>query len=201
MVALGPNEAFDSDYQVEDPDAEIIGLLEKLEHYRDQFRRLLQRLKAGAPDASCVVLLPPDLKDRRGELPCYEWQFGPGPIDTPLCITPPPYNYGGIINAQRHAAALEGCVTYDQQRAMGGEGSFAIWQQLGLAQWDGIHFTDAGYDLLADNLYADLMSAYERWLQGKPPEFGASIIFPSLTTTAQADESTNNSATRLPEQR
>lgn len=196
VVALGPNEAFDNAYRVADPENQVIELLGKLETYRDQYRRLLQRLKAGAPAASCLVLLPPDLKERNSGMPCSEWRFGSGPIDTPLCITPPPYNYGGIINAQRHAAALEGCATYEQQTAMGGEGSFVIWQQLGLGQWDGIHFTAAGYDLLADNLYGDIMSAYERWLAGEPAELLTNIIFPGLTTTARPTRDAGESRTQ-----
>lgn len=200
ILALGPNAAFSRDYRVKNPEDNIIGLLEKLEHYRDQYRKLLRKLKAGAPDASCLVLLPPDLKARNSGMPCSEWTFGPGPIDTPLCITPPPYNYGGIINAQRHAAAIEGCATYEQQRAMGGEGSFSIWQQLGLAQGDGIHFTDAGYDLLADNLYTDLMKAYERWLQGEKSELHTSIIFPSLATTERPREGRDKRSVSIDEQ-
>ena len=51
-------------------------------------------------------------------------------------------------------------VFWDWYQVMGGYGSMARWQEAGLAQNDKIHFTPAGYRLLADLLFDAFMDCY-----------------------------------------
>ena len=51
-------------------------------------------------------------------------------------------------------------VFWDWYRIMGGYGSMARWEAAGLAQADKVHFTPAGYKLLADLLFDAIMESY-----------------------------------------
>ena len=53
-------------------------------------------------------------------------------------------------------------VFWDWYRIMGGYGSMARWEAAGLAQADKVHFTPAGYKLLADLLFDAIMESYEK---------------------------------------
>ena len=57
------------------------------------------------------------------------------------------------------AAECKG-VFWDMYQVMGGEGSIARWQEAGLAQTDGVHFTADGYKLLGDLLFDAIMDDY-----------------------------------------
>ncbi len=54
-----------------------------------------------------------------------------------------------IVAAQRRAATELGCAFFDTYSAMGGEGSVARWQQVGLMTSDFTHPTRTGADRLA----------------------------------------------------
>jgi lysophospholipase L1-like esterase len=49
---------------------------------------------------------------------------------------------------------------WDLHQIMGGLGSMRRWRSAGLAQADGIHFTEQGYLVKAQLLYSALMKAY-----------------------------------------
>jgi hypothetical protein len=50
---------------------------------------------------------------------------------------------------------------------MGGKGSMAQWIQAGMAQYDHVHFTGAGYKILGDAVFRDLMSQYDIFLKAR----------------------------------
>lgn len=65
-----------------------------------------------------------------------------------------------VVRALREAAAETGCAFWDAQQAMGGEGAILSWMRAGLAQNDGVHLTQQGYELQGKMLFDRLMSAY-----------------------------------------
>jgi lysophospholipase L1-like esterase len=110
----------------------------------------LDRVRRAVPDASCLLVGPPDMA--RASL---TWR---GPEGTPSALA-------SIVTAQRDAAALGGCGFFDTYEAMGGEGSSLRWASSDppLLGADGIHFTAAGYDALADLLFDALIDGYARF--------------------------------------
>ena len=135
MIAYGTNEAGDADLN--------------LDEYKSNFEELLQHFKAAAPEASLLVIAPPDRAlNRNGK-----WRTIP--------ILP------ALIATQRAAALAEGAAFWNQFAAMGGAGSVHRWANLTpkLAQKDRVHLTLSGYELIADSLYAELIQAYESYQQ------------------------------------
>ncbi len=131
VIAYGTNEAGDAD----------LNLVE----YKANFEELLQRFKAAAPAASLLVIAPPD----RARFKHGKWRSIP--------LLP------ALIATQREAALAEGAAFWNQFAAMGGAGSVNRWAHLTpkLAQKDRAHLTLAGYELIADSLYAELLHEYK----------------------------------------
>jgi lysophospholipase L1-like esterase len=67
-----------------------------------------------------------------------------------------------LVEAQRQAAFKAGAAFYDLFDAMGSSGSIERWatQPQPLAQPDRVHLTSAGYKLVADWLYQQMISGY-----------------------------------------
>lgn len=125
IIAFGTNEAGDSDWT---PLA-----------YEQLLRRVLRLLHAAAPQASLLVMAPPD----RGD----------------VAIAPRRMPF--VVSAERRAAMAEGAAFWSAFDAMGGAGSMKAWVARGLAQVDRVHLSTAGYMRLADLFYEDIMHAYE----------------------------------------
>jgi lysophospholipase L1-like esterase len=130
VVAYGSNEVSDSDLDVEE--------------YRARFTTLLKKFHEAAPRASILVVGPPDRAVRIAN----RWKT--------IARMP------ALVEAQRQAAFEAGAAFYDLFKAMGGPGSIQRWatQPERLAQPDRVHLKTAGYRLVADWLYAELMSGY-----------------------------------------
>lgn len=124
-VAYGTNEAFDE---------------RSVDAYASQLLALLGRLKAGAKEADCLVMGPPDAKEKKS---------GVGA------------RLAGITEIYRAVAGKEGCFFLSARALMGGPGSFVSWQnqdpQLGSA--DGIHLTPRGYRRLGQKTAQSLFLA------------------------------------------
>ena len=137
VVAYGSNEVGDADLD--------------LTEYQQQFTELLQRFHKAAPQASLLVLAPPD----REQFVRGKWRTMPAMLD--------------LIEVQRQAAFAEGAAFWNQFQAMGGAGSINHWAQFSqpLAQKDRTHLTRAGYSLVADAFYAELLCGYEEYLNAK----------------------------------
>lgn len=130
VVAYGSNEVSDADLDLED--------------YKVSFTTLLRRFRKAAPRASILVIAPPDRAVRTS----HGWKT--------IARMP------ALVEAQRQAAFEAGAAFYDLFQAMGGSGSIEQWstQSQSLAQLDRVHLTKAGYRLVADWLYSELMNNY-----------------------------------------
>jgi lysophospholipase L1-like esterase len=120
-----------------------------LESYRDKFSELIARLREAAPTSSILVLGPPDRDGRIKRL----WQPLEG-VDM-------------IVEAQREAALASGCAFWDTRAKMGGKGSMLQWVAAGMAVNDHVHFSGAGYRVLGDALFRDVMSQYDLFLKAR----------------------------------
>jgi lysophospholipase L1-like esterase len=101
--------------------------------FRAAFTTVLARLRAVAPEASCVVLLPVDFPVRvRDEQRRWAWQPRPALAE--------------LIAAEREVAQELGCGTWDGLAFMGGAGSMVQWvaAEPPLAREDHLHFTVRG---------------------------------------------------------
>jgi lysophospholipase L1-like esterase len=131
IVAYGSNEVSDSDLE--------------LNAYEKNFSHLLAQLRAAAPQASLLVIAPPDRNIRVGR----NWRaIGAMP---------------GLIEAQRQAAFSNGAAFWNLYHGMGGAGSINNWtrQAVPLAQPDHVHLTKPGYEYVAKSFYQEVMKSYK----------------------------------------
>jgi lysophospholipase L1-like esterase len=120
--------------------------------YERSARLLLQRMRAAAPEASCLVIGPLDQATRnRGKV-----------VSEPLLER--------VISIQRRAAADLGCAFWDARQVMGNDGGFARWLDSSprLAWTDLKHLTNRGLDLVGNCLADSLLAAYDSWLEANP---------------------------------
>jgi lysophospholipase L1-like esterase len=125
VVAYGTNESFDAT---------------RVTKYGPELARLVERLRRGAPTASCLVL---------------------GPTDAPLGEGSVP-RIGEVAAELRRAASELRCSFVSLQQLMGGEGSFARGMRANprLAQPDKLHLTPKGYQELGQALARLLLEAH-----------------------------------------
>ena len=71
------------------------------------------------------------------------------------------------VEAQRDAALAHGCAFWDLRSKMGGKGSMREWVAAGMAQADHVHFSGAGYRMLGDAVFRDVMSQYDVFLKAR----------------------------------
>ncbi|MCP4605603.1 MAG: hypothetical protein GY847_34630 [Proteobacteria bacterium] len=114
--------------------------------YARRVKKTLSRLRAGAPNAACLMLGPLDRK-------------------MPSPVGDEPTQLDWIIDVQNDVADEVGCAFLDMQELMGGPGSHKLWRTRGLAQQDGIHLTVSGYRVLGEMLAKQILDAYERYLE------------------------------------
>jgi lysophospholipase L1-like esterase len=131
IVGYGTNEAGDAELN--------------LKTYQQTFAALLERFQQAAPEASLLVLAPPDRAVRRNG----RWQS--------LTTLP------GLIETQRRTAFAHGAAFWNLYQAMGGAGSIQRWRGQQLAQSDHVHLTAAGYRLVANTLYSELRRTYDQF--------------------------------------
>jgi hypothetical protein len=115
--------------------------------YGPYFRDALDRLRAGAPEAACLVVTPIDQATRSGGTP----------------ETKP--NLPRMVAQQRVAAAAAGCAFWDATAAMGGSGSIVRWSRLKppLAWADLLHLSADGQALVGDLLADAILAGYDAW--------------------------------------
>ena len=116
--------------------------------YADAYAIALAKLRAGASEASCLVLGPLDDVMRLmidGALPATE------PLGEPV----------------------GGCAFWDARAAMGGEGGFKrfLEHQPKYAWTDLLHLTTDGQDLIGQSLADAIIGSYDAW-RGAHPEAG-----------------------------
>jgi lysophospholipase L1-like esterase len=113
------------------------------ETYAAETTEVVRRLRAGAPEAACLVLAPPD---QAGNPP------GGGTARTFPTLP-------RRVEVQRRVAAAEGCAFWDTFTAMGGAGSMVRWRRIGLGGRDYRHATAAGYERISAMLDDALVAA------------------------------------------
>ncbi|HSP64251.1 MAG TPA: GDSL-type esterase/lipase family protein [Pyrinomonadaceae bacterium] len=106
--------------------------------YQRLLAGILRRLQSAAPQASLILLGPPDRSD------------------LPVAVNRMPL----LIEAQRRAAFTAGAAFWSSYDAMGGAGAMNAWVAQGLGQGDHVHLTRSGYDRIADHFYQEMMLAY-----------------------------------------
>jgi len=130
VLSYGTNEAGDQDLD--------------FDSYRARYAEMIARFHAAVPQASILVIAPPDRARRTGE----KW----------ASISA----MAGVVSAQRKAALSAGAAFCDLYDEMGGAGSIQEWATTayGLAGTDRVHLTRSGYRLVADALYRGIEGAY-----------------------------------------
>lgn len=134
VLAYGTNEANDPGF--------------RLDEYRAQLRRAVERLRERFPEARCLLISP---GDRGVRVPRKRGRTGPDLLRYARL-------HAQIAGVQQQIAREAGCAAWNQQAAMGGAGSAYRWvrEQPPWMAADLIHFTPAGYRELARRLVADL---------------------------------------------
>lgn len=107
-----------------------------------------------APSASLLVVGPPDRAQRVNRV----WSAVPK-LDM-------------ISEAQRDVAIEMGAAFWDLRERMGGNGAMKRWVYAGFAQGDFVHLTGAGYRLVGETLYKDLIAHYEEFRKIRQKVFG-----------------------------
>ena len=116
------------------------------DQYRASLFEVIRRLLAAAPLSSILLVGPPDCE--------YRLRDG-GRRTFP--------HLDEVIEIQRQVALDNGCAFWDWRARMGGPGSVHQWFQAGLGQADHTHLTSAGYRMVGDMLFSEIMSQYDRF--------------------------------------
>ncbi|HTC74935.1 MAG TPA: SGNH/GDSL hydrolase family protein [Edaphobacter sp.] len=132
VLSYGTNEAGDRNWTEEG--------------YAAMFQRIIERCRRLAPNASILVVGPPDRALRAGRR---AWKPFAG-VDR-------------IVAAQRSVCRQMHCAYWDQRSRMGGFGSMRDWVSISWAQPDHTHFTGEGYTELASALFSDILQQYDTY--------------------------------------
>ena len=132
VLSYGTNEAGDRNWTEEG--------------YAAMFQRIIERCRRLAPNASILVVGPPDRAMRAGRR---SWKPFAG-VDR-------------IVAAQRSVCRQMHCAYWDQRSRMGGFGSMRDWVSISWAQPDHTHFTGEGYTELASALFSDIVQQYDTY--------------------------------------
>src|SRR5216683_932611 len=132
VLSYGTNEAGDRNWTEE--------------AYAAMFQRIIERCRRLAPNASILVVGPPDRAMRAGRR---AWKPFSG-VDR-------------IVTAQRSVCRQMHCAYWDQRSRMGGFGSMRDWVSISWAQPDHTHFTGEGYTELASALFSDIVQQYDSY--------------------------------------
>src|ERR1700723_1153352 len=135
VLSYGTNEAGDRNWTEEG--------------YAAMFQRIIERCRRLAPNASLLVVGPPDRALRAGRR---AWK--------------PVAGVDRIVAAQRSVCREMRCAYWDQRSRMGGLGSMRDWVSISWAQPDHTHFTGEGYTELAGALFSDIVQQYDTY---EPP--------------------------------
>ncbi len=135
ILAYGTNEATDED--------------QSMDAYRRNLREVLTRLRAAAPDASCLLLGPGDF---------------PREIEEDVWVPRP--RVAQIVEAQRDIAYEMGCGFWDAVAFMGGVNSMHTWATARpqMASRDHIHLTKRGYVRMGMAVTDAMMASFDRLL-------------------------------------
>jgi lysophospholipase L1-like esterase len=111
--------------------------------YESVLRQVVSRVRAMAPAASILLVGPPDCRVRSQRA------------------------LEDVIELQRKVAMELRCAFWDWRARMGGPGSIRKWVYAGMAQWDHIHFTSPGYQLVGRTIFEDMMRLFDRFVRAR----------------------------------
>lgn len=119
------------------------------EGYATYFGNAFDRIRAGAPEAGCLIVTPLDQATRKGG----------------QAITKPTLRV--LVAQQRAFAAAHGCAFWDAQAAMGGDGAIARWasRKPPLAWTDLLHLSTEGQAIIGDLLADSILAGYDAWVK------------------------------------
>nr|MCU0672208.1 GDSL-type esterase/lipase family protein [Myxococcota bacterium] len=146
--------------------------------YQTDYREVIRRMRGGREDLGCLVFAPLDQgeRDARGRVVTME-------------------NLPVIVEAQRAAAAAEGCAFFDTLAAMGGRDAIGRWLRWRLASGDLRHMTPSGYERVADAFHRALLRGFAEWLDRQNPrDDGAPDATAGELTIPDAGSITNAAA-------
>jgi lysophospholipase L1-like esterase len=107
--------------------------------------KTLAALRAGAPEAACVIVAP----------------IAHGREDGGKIVLDPALTK--IYNAQRALAAAEGCAYFDTLAAMGGTKALTTWREKKQLSGDYAHLTKKGHEALGTLISDWLLERYDAW--------------------------------------
>ena len=120
--------------------------------YTPIFQGALDVIRAGAPQASCLVVSPLDQ----------------GFVDEADGVAKSRPGMTNLVARQREVALASGCAFWSTWAAMGGKGSAITWASArGIGTGDYVHVTAKGLELLGNALADSLLSSYDSWKAGK----------------------------------
>jgi lysophospholipase L1-like esterase len=164
ILAFGTNEGF--------------APLDHLGDYQSVYESRLAQFRQSLPGASIVVVGPPDadrLPDFCGIRGASRETVGCRPLGSAeaadysqllnarsrsLCQWHPPAGLAVVKAAQQQAARRYGAYFWDWASVQGGACGADRWVGQGLQRGDHVHMYEAGYQLSADKLFAELMRGY-----------------------------------------
>lgn len=130
---------------------------EQIEQFIVDYTSGIARVRAGAPEAGCLVLSPKD-----------QAVVNAGRIETPSGLPK-------IVEASRRVAENSGCAFYDLYRALGGEGTIRRWyhQTPSFVMGDYKHLTLEGSVRVGDTLSELLFEELESYRHYRERDAGA----------------------------
>jgi lysophospholipase L1-like esterase len=114
--------------------------------YQQVFERLLAPVRAGRPDAACLVVSPLDQAEVK---------------DDETIASRPVMPH--MVEAQRKAARAHGCAFYDTYTWQGGKGAAVRWNKRGLVGTDFQHLSEKGTAMVADGLTDAILAGYAEY--------------------------------------
>jgi len=114
-------------------------------NYQAHYEKVLEVIRKARPDGSCLVISPTDQAEAKDD----------GYESRPVMPV--------LVEAQKKAAAAQGCAFYSTYAWMGGKGSAAKWFKHGLVSSDFQHLSKKGADKMADALYDALVTGYGKY--------------------------------------
>jgi lysophospholipase L1-like esterase len=158
VLAFGTNEAVD--------DAPI-------ETHARAYAEVLGRIARALPEASCLLLGPPDMAaDVNKDTSKAEGKGSEKWAGDSAARWEPLPRLREIIAMQRSLAKAARCAFYDQQLAMGGEGTMHTWVMEERANRDHVHLTKDSYVALGNQFAQALLRAFEK--RASPPPLPSS---------------------------
>jgi lysophospholipase L1-like esterase len=113
--------------------------------YAAHYEKVLEPIRKGRPDASCLVVSPTDQAEVKDD--AY--------VSRPVMPV--------LVEAQRKAAHAQGCAFYSTYAWMGGKGSAAKWFKKGLVSSDFQHLSHKGAAKMGDAVFDALMAGAHRY--------------------------------------